>query len=114
MPFIHTRVNVPLSKESEQLIKKRYGKAIQLLPGKSESWLMLQFDEKCRMWFKGIDSEPVAYVEVKLFGRGNNAAYSRLTETITQILHEELNIEPDHVYIKYEETAYWGWNGSNF
>ena len=37
-----------------------------------------------------------------------------MTADLTAILAEELGIAPDRVYVKYEETPYWGWNGSNF
>ena len=40
MPFINTKVNVAISKEQEILTKERLGKAIETLPGKTETWLM--------------------------------------------------------------------------
>ena len=30
------------------------------------------------------------------------------------ILNEELGIKLSNIYVKYEETNHWGWNGSNF
>lgn len=114
MPFIQTKVNVKVSKEKEEAIKSKLGKAIELLPGKSESWLMLSFEEDCTLYFKGKEDQPIAFVEVKLFGKAGKDAYDRLTAAISDILHQELGISPDHVYVKYEEVPYWGWNGHNF
>ncbi|MFU0827007.1 MAG: Tautomerase domain-containing protein [Lachnoclostridium sp.] len=114
MPYINTRTNVTISKEKEIEIKKKLGKAIELLPGKSENWLMVSFDDQKPMYFKGESNTGIAFVEVKIYGGADSASYNKLTAAITKILEEELNISPNHTYVKYEEVSNWGWNGSNF
>ena len=114
MPFIHTRVNRPITKETEQELTKALGQAIALIPGKSESWLMLQFEENCHLYFKGNGEKAMAFVNVKLFGAAAPAAYEKLTAKITEILGEQMQIAPDHIYVQYDEINHWGWNGSNF
>ncbi len=114
MPCIQTKVNVPISKEKEEIIKSKFGKAIELIPGKSENWLMLSFEDNCSMYFKGAGTEGIAFVEVKLFGKASGDAYNQLTAAITEILNRELGISSSQIYVKYEEAAHWGWNGSNF
>jgi phenylpyruvate tautomerase PptA (4-oxalocrotonate tautomerase family) len=52
-------------------------------------------------------------VEVKLFGRADKTAYGKLTASVTELLNRELGISPGQIYVQYEETAHWGWNGSN-
>lgn len=114
MPFIHTRVNRPINKETEQELTKALGQAIALIPGKSESWLMLQFEENCRLYFRGNAEDGIAFVNVKLFGASTEAAYAKLTAEITRLLARHLNISPDCIYVQYDEIDHWGWNGSNF
>lgn len=114
MPYIQTKVNVKIEKDQEERIKTKLGEAIAFIPGKSESWLMLGFEDECSLYFKGSDQKPIAFVEVKLFGKASGEAYNKLTATITDILQEELGISSDCCYVKYEEVANWGWNGSNF
>lgn len=114
MPCIETKVTVALSPNQEERIKARLGEAISLLPGKSEQWLMCTFEDHSRIWFAGTNDAPAAYVEVKVLGGPNPAAYERLTAAITGILGEELAIPAERVYIKYGETPNWGWNGGNF
>lgn len=114
MPYIQTKTNVTISKEKEASIKSKLGQAIACIPGKSEGWLMLDFEDQCRMYFKGDGTKPMAFVEVKVFGKASAAAYDKLTAAITKIFNEVLEIEPSQVYVKYEEVEYWGWNGSNF
>lgn len=114
MPYISTKTTVKVNKEKREVIKSKLGKAIELIQGKSENWLMVSFEDESVMYFKGSDAKPLAFVEVKIFGKSAKEAYAILTKEITEILQEELNIKPDCIYIKYEEISAWGWNGSNF
>lgn len=114
MPHISTKTNLKLSKDKYEAIKTKFGKAIELLPGKSENWLMVSFEDESNLYFKGKNDSPIAFVEVSLFGKASKDAYNNLTREITNILNDELNIQPDCIYVKYNEVSTWGWNGSNF
>ena len=114
MPFIDTKLNVRLSEEKELVLKKKLGEAISLFPGKSEYWLMLNFTDNSRMWFRGYNNFPIAMVEIKLFGAAEEALCNEMTAVISNLFKEELGISPDHVYVKYEFVDRWGWNGENF
>lgn len=114
MPFISTKVNIKLSPENIDSLKREFGQAISILPGKSENYLMLSFEDNCTLFFRGSSESPIAFVEVKLFGRASANSYEKLTQKLTSILNDVLNIPPANIYIKYEETEYWGWNGANF
>jgi phenylpyruvate tautomerase PptA (4-oxalocrotonate tautomerase family) len=114
MPFINSKVSVEISKEQEENIKTKLGNAISLIPGKSESWLMLGFEDKYSLYFKGIKEAKVAYVEVKIFQKADSSAYDKLTQAICNIYEEELGIPGDKIYITYEEISNWGYNGMNF
>ena len=114
MPYISTKTTIEISEEKRETIKSLLGKAIELIPGKSESWLMLHFEENQAMYFKGSNAKPVAFVEVKIFGKASIEAYRTLTKAITDILSKELDITADGIYITYDEVSTWGWNGNNF
>jgi hypothetical protein len=114
MPYINARVSVAMSQEQEVALKSRLGQAISLIPGKSEAWLMTEFQDQCHLYFRGDNSQPVAFVEVKVYGKENATAFEALTVEICKILDEVMGIAPDHVYVKYEAVANWGWNGGNF
>ena len=66
------------------------------------------------MYFRGDDSEAMAFIEVRMFGREDKQAFSKMTAEITRIFGEVLGIAPDHMYIRYSATMDWGWNGGNF
>ena len=113
MPFIHTRVNRPISPQQELSLTREMGQAVSLL-GKSEQWLMLHFEDDCRMAFQGRQDAPVAFVSVQLFGAAGQEACGRFTQRVTQILGDTLSIPAEGVYVAYGETRHWGWQGSNF
>ncbi len=114
MPFIDSKVSVKVTKEQEKELKTRLGQAISIIPGKSESWLMVGIEDEYSLYFRGDDSEPMAFVEVRIFGGPNRDAFEKMTAELTKIYGEVLGIAPDHMYIKYSATTDWGWNGSNF
>lgn len=114
MPFIDSKVSVKVSKEQETELKTRLGQAISIIPGKSESWLMVGIEDEYSLYFRGDDSEPMTFIEVRLFGGPNRDAFEKMTAELTKIYGEVLGIAPDHMYIKYSATTDWGWNGSNF
>lgn len=113
MPFINTKTNVTISKEQELKLKTRFGKAIEQIPGKTEARLMLDFESERRMYFSG-GNTPMAMVEVKLFGSTSAKAYDNTTSALTEVLSQELGIEPSRIYVKYEECFNWGCGGKNF
>lgn len=113
MPYIETTVTCSVSGEKRKSIKERLGKAIVLIPGKTERFLMLAFNDNTKMYFSGTD-EAAAFVEVKIFGAAKKEEYDALTAEITKIYADELGISPSRLYVKYEECYHWGWNGENF
>ncbi len=113
MPFIELKTTEAISKEKETELKTAFGKAITLIPGKSEQWLMLNLCDNQKMWFKGSD-EPAAMLEVKIYGAASPKNYNDLTARLTKIVSDTLNIQSSRVYVKYDEVKYWGLDGGNF
>ena len=114
MPFIGSKVTVKISPEKEEIIKKSLGKAIELIPGKSETFLMVGFEDEYKLYLAGEKLEKGAFVEIKVFGRASKEAFDKVTSEVCKIYEEELGIPQNKIYIKYEEVENWGWNGKNF
>ena len=112
MPLITAKTSVEISKEKEVALKEKFGEAISLI-GKSESWLMIDFQDKKNLWFKGPD-EDCGIIEVELFGKASDSGYDALTEKITEIVCSELPIDKSRLYVKYSEIDHWGYSGFNF
>lgn len=113
MPFINIKTTKEITPECENKMKTALGSAVCDL-GKSEAWLMLGFEQNCHLYFKGKNDCDLAIAEVALFGKASDAQYDNMTRDVTNILCENLNVSPDCIYVKYEETDHWGYNGFNF
>ena len=111
MPFIKVKTSCPITNEQEVRIKTLMGKAIELVPGKSEEYLLLEFEDHCRLWLRGNNDEPTAYIEAAIFGNENHFGYDAFTAEITRIFAETLGISPDHIYLKFEDIPAWGIQG---
>ena len=111
MPFIKMKVSCPISDEQESELKSRLGKAIELVPGKSEEYLLLEFEDKCHLWLRGENSEPMAYIEAAIFGNEHHAGYPAFSAEVTKILQDVLGITSEDCYIKYEDITAWAVSG---
>lgn len=114
MPFIGSKVTVKLTKEKKDLLKARLGEIITSIPGKSENYLMVGFEDEYSLYFRGKELQYGAFVEVKIFGKAEEAALEKVTKEICELYEKELNIPKDAIYVKYEEVSHWGFNGFNF
>lgn len=114
MPFINAKVTVKMSEEKKESVKKKLGEAISLIPGKSERWLMVGFEDSYDLYFQGNKNAEAAFIEVKIFGGASSDVYNKMTGVLCGIFEEELGISAERIYVKYEEVTEWGWNGSNF
>jgi hypothetical protein len=99
---------------AEAALTAGLGRAIELLPGKSEAHLMLSFQGGVPMAFQGTKQEAAAFLEVSCFGHVDPAAYNTMTGAVCALLEKALAIPPAKTYVKYTETTNWGWNGVNF
>lgn len=113
MPFIRVSANVAVNEGQAERIKTMLGQAIEVIPGKSEAWLMVEVEGEKALWMAGTDA-PAAIAEVSVYGGADAEDYSALTGRVCDILDSVLDIPANRVYVKYAETEHWGWNGSNF
>lgn len=113
MPFINSKITVPVSAEKKEAVKSALGKSISTL-NKSETYLMVGIEDSYDLWMAGKKLKKGAYVSVSLFGNTSSDAYSKLTAQICDIYERELGIPGSSVYVTYHPVSDWGWNGSNF
>ena len=113
MPFINVITNAPFNTGRELKLKSALGEAINVLPGKSEQWLMIAVQPQTVMYFQGTN-ELCAMIQVSLFGSQTGAAKNTLTQKVTKAVFDELKVPPERIYVSYHETPDWGYNGSNF
>ena len=112
MPYVETKTNVKITKDNELELKSALADAIAIIPGKTERWLMLSFEDELPMYFAGSDAP--CMIEVKIFGKMSDRDAEKVTSAICTSVEKALSISADRIYVKYEEAPKWGWNGANF
>ena len=113
MPFINTKVSVPLTDEKRDAIKAELGQAIAVM-GKGETYLMVGFEDNVPLYFGGEKQEKAAFVDIRVLGAVNPDQASAMTGKVCGILGDILGIPADKVYVTYQGVADWGWIGKNF
>ncbi len=114
MPFINVKLSEEPENEKIETIKAKLGKAISLLPGKSENYLMVNVETDCHLYFKGNADAPTAMCSVSVFGKAGRDACEALTGEICQILETEAAVPPSRCYVKFEFADTWGYDGYLF
>lgn len=114
MPYINSRLTVKLSEQEEENLKSQMGEIIEAIPGKSEQWLMVSFDDNKTIYFRGKKMEKAAFIEVKIFGSTEKQYKNKVTDLISSLYEKELNIPKDSIYITFSEVTDWGFNGVMF
>lgn len=110
MPFIDSKITVSVSDEKKEIIKTRLGQAISVLH-KSESYLMIGFNDNYDLFMRGEKLELGAFVSVRLYGSAGREDYEKMTQAVTRILDEELGIPGNNIFVVYQGIDDWGLNG---
>ena len=113
MPYIKITTTKKVNDDTGCELFKELGKAIELLPGKTEEWLMLSLHDGERMAFRG-STEDCAMVEVELFGKATDSAKSALTAELCRIVTDKIKAPSSRTYVTYREVEAWGYDGENF
>lgn len=113
MPFIDSKVTVPVPQEKKDVLTAEFGKAMSII-SKPESFLMVGIEDNYDLYMGGKKLEKGAYVSLSLLGSASKTAYESMTERICKLYEEELGIPGNAVYVTYHEVKDWGWNGKNF
>ena len=111
MPFINVRTSLATVSEGEQLLKD-LSVALAAHTGKPEAYVMTLLQTSVPMTFGG-SSEPCAYIEIKSIGA---LSPSEMTAAFTDLIAERTGIQPQRIFIGFEDVApsLWGWNGKTF
>lgn len=114
MPYFDVATTRKLTTETKTQLQRELGRLIELIPGKSEQWLMTQLRDEACLSFAGSNEEPAAVVTLKTFGELKPEQYDLLTAEICSCIQQLLQTQPSRIYVMYEPVTHWGWNSSNF
>ncbi|MEI3563186.1 MAG: hypothetical protein V8Q12_06170 [Agathobacter rectalis] len=91
MPFIDSKISIPVSREERENLKADLGRAISIV-NKPEGFLMLGFEDNYDLYMGGKKLDKGAFVSVKLFGSASAREYNAMTAEICRIFKERLGI----------------------
>lgn len=114
MPYFEVQTSASVMPETRDKLCRELGRIIELVPGKSEQWLMVHVEDKASMSFAGNSADPAAAVILKSFGELKGEQYDMLTAELCKAINLILGIDPKRTYVIYEPINHWGWDGANF
>lgn len=114
MPYISSTLTVKLTEEKKEVIKSKLGEIISEIPGKSEEWLMVSFNDNHPLYFRGDKKDKAAFVEIKIAGTAERKYKEVITSKVCSLFEEELSITKESIYVVFDEIKDWGWNGTMF
>lgn len=113
MPFIRMTTSEKITKEKELELKADFGRAISLVSGKAECYLMLAFHDSVMMAYQGDNETPLAMIEVQLLGESDSGELDMLTAALTESVGRVLGIVPSRIYVNHSFYKHWGVGGHN-
>jgi len=111
MPYLQISLSPKLDDATKTALIREAGKLIELIPGKSESVLMVRLDDDADVRFRGI-CEKCAYVSVSLYKPSSFEAKQAFAKAFTESLGQLAGIEPSNVFLTYTEFPNWAANGN--
>lgn len=113
MPYIEATFSKTLTEQQKNELKTQFGKAIELIKGKSEDWLMVAIKDGVSMFFKGDGTSDFCYVSISVFGSASKADCNEMTGAVCALVENITSTTSENTYVTYSSFDKWGWNGSN-
>lgn len=114
MPLLALQTSAPLSDSQCQELLASLSRIVAECIGKPERYVMITISEAAILMAgsKGL----AAYADLRSIGGLSGEVNRRLSERICALLHEQLGILPERVYLNFTNAtaANWGWNGGAF
>ncbi len=111
MPFIGVKTANKLTPSQKLAVKAGMGQAVELIPGKTESKLMMSIEDGLDLFFRGEEKTSCAFVEVRLKDEAAFEAKAAMTAKIFDVLEKEAGVAKDDAYVNIQEYPEWGSRG---
>ena len=114
MPLLKIETNQAVDADARSRLIATASQQVAELLGKPERYVMVSLQENPAMLFGG-SNDPLAYLELKSIGLPETRT-AELSQALAQLMHEQLGLPADRVYIEFADAArnMWGWNGGTF
>ncbi|HEY5583174.1 MAG TPA: phenylpyruvate tautomerase MIF-related protein [Ruminiclostridium sp.] len=112
MPYIDVNISIKLSDHEKDVLKTKLGELISIIPGKTESGLMIGINDGYTMYFSGQKKEKVAYLNIKLYKQAEYEYKNELSKKIFEFFEKEYDITGYNLYMNFDEYSSWATRGS--
>lgn len=110
MPYIQVSLSEKLDAQKTDTLKTMFGEKIELLPGKSESVLMVRIDDARTMYFRGLPGQ-CAMIEVHLYKDSPKEAKSAFASAVLGAFSELTGVPIDQIFMNFTEYTDWASRG---
>jgi hypothetical protein len=107
MPYIEAQIGKKLTPQQIEQLKSSIGKAIELIPTKSERGLMVNIKDDLEIYFHGQKTECV-YTDVRIFGTTSFEAKAAFIKQMCIIYNDVAKIASENCYLNFHEHKNWG------
>jgi len=114
MPLVRLETNVELNKEQTTQLMKKLSTIISSETGKSEKYVMVTAAPTHMIMGGAVNL--AAFVGVYSIGGLTKTVNEDISRNICALLENDCDIQPEHVYISFNDVAgeNWGWNNATF
>ena len=114
MPLLKLETTVVLSEDKRQALLASLSKIVAETIGKPEQYVMVTASQAA-MQMSGSPGD-AAFVDVRSLGGLTDDVNRKLSQKVSQLLHDSLGIPPNRIYLNFTDVqaSHWGWNGSTF
>ncbi len=115
MPLIRVQLSVPIEKDKQSKLMASLSQSVAQTLGKPESYMMVVLEPDTPMLMSA-KAEPTALVEVRSVGTISGDQAKNLSNTISQTINQEVDINVGRIYSNFMGVpgAMWGYNGGTF
>ncbi len=111
MPYIAINTSKSLTDTQKEELKTALGEKITVIPGKSESRLMIDISDNHTMYFAG-EKRELAYIDVRCYKTTEFENKKAFTEVVFNLVQQITGLPQDAIYLTYSEFENWGTMGT--
>ncbi|MDR0731891.1 MAG: hypothetical protein LBF63_09495 [Treponema sp.] len=110
MPYIQVTIGQKLSVQEKETLKSELGRLIAIIPGKTESGLMVSIQDGASLYMGGT-GEPAVYIDLRVYTRADPEAKKRFTRELFAVITRQFGIPAARQYLTIGEYDHWGYDG---
>jgi phenylpyruvate tautomerase PptA (4-oxalocrotonate tautomerase family) len=114
MPYLSLQTNASLSQEELKLLATKLAGIVSTELGKSLNYVQIHIQPDTFLSFSN-STDLTAFIDLRSLGFPTEKAQT-LSETLCEILQQELSIPPERVFLNFQtiQRSHWGWNSRTF